>query len=191
MLIALTLGAAVVVLLPVAEALGAEGAGSGRKIWDNVMLFVNSACLVALFIRYAKKPLMSFLRGERSKVEQNLGTVEEKMAQMQAAVTAERTKLQGFDQRIREIQAGILEMGRQEKESLTEQGRVAAEKMVEKARIYATHRIAKARKALAGEMVEAAVGMVEEKLIKALSEEDNEELIHQFLADLKSPRQAG
>ena len=57
------------------DAFGAEGISTGRKIWDNVMLFLNFGILVFLFIKFARKPLMNFLRGERTKIAEEFGKI--------------------------------------------------------------------------------------------------------------------
>lgn len=181
----LALAAGAGILLVGADVVAAEGVSSGRKLWDNIMLFVNFGILVALFLRYARKPLVDFLRGERRKVAERLQAEEAKLAKLQSLVEDERRKLEAFDARIQEIQSNILEMGEREKAALIEQGRVAAEKMIEKARAYADYRLAAARKALAEEMIDRAVGMVQERLKEGVTQKDNDRLLEQFVSGLR------
>jgi len=79
-------------------------------------------------------------------------------------------------------------MGRKEKEKIIAQGRAAAEKMIEDARAYSDHRLALAKKALSDEMADSAIAMVEKKLRKGLTEEDNERLVGSFLSALGTSR---
>ena len=175
-------------LLVGGDAWAAGDVSTGRKIWDNVMLFVNFGLLVFLFIKYARKPLMDFLHGVRSKHEQDLGAVNGRLEGAKAAVDAQNQKLSEMEQSIATIQKGIIEMGVREKETIIEQARKAAERMLSDAKSYADYRLAMARKALADEMVDTAIELVREKLIRVLSESDNQQLIDRFLGDLPNSK---
>jgi len=182
--VALVLG----LLLLAGEAWAAEGVSTGRKIWNNVMLFVNFGILVFLFIKYAKKPLMDFLHGVRRKHEQDLGAVNGRFESARSALDSQDEKLREMEQSIETIQKGIIEMGEKEKAAIIEQARKAAERMIGDAKAYADYRLAMAKKALADEMVDTAIEMVREKLTGALSESDNQRLIDGFLGDLSTTK---
>jgi F-type H+-transporting ATPase subunit b len=182
-------GALVLGLILVAgEAWAEGGASTGRKIWDNVMLFVNFGILVFLFIKYAKKPLMDFLHGVRRKHEENLGAINDRFESARSALNAQDEKLREMEQSVETIQKGIIEMGKREKEVIIEQAKKASERMISDAKAYADYRLAMARKALADEMVDTAIEMVREKLTGVLSESDNQRLIDHFLGDLPTAK---
>ena len=62
----LSFGAVLCPLLYCSDALAAEELTAGRRLWGNIMLVVNFLVLVFFFVRYAKKPLMDYLRGKMS-----------------------------------------------------------------------------------------------------------------------------
>ena len=170
------------------EAFAEEGIGSGRKLWNNIMLWVNFGIMVFIFIRYAKKPLMDYLHSVRKKIEGSLKEVDAQMASAKSVMTAEDAKLKGIDEEIRLIHERMLEMGRAEKEKIIESGRVTAEKMIENAKAYAEYRLAVARKVIFDEMVDLAVSMAEEKLKEGISQEDSDRLFADFLHHLEMSR---
>jgi F-type H+-transporting ATPase subunit b len=171
-------------LLYSSDALAAEGLTSSRRLWDNIMLVVNFLILVFFFMRYARKPLMDYLRGERRKMEENLNAVESRLNEVKSGIEGESEKLKGIDTFIKEIQERVMEMANREKDEIIEQAKIAAQKMVQDAKVYADYRVAKAKKALSDEMVDIALSVAEERLVKVISEEDSDRLTEQFIRNL-------
>jgi len=179
------------ILFDVTESWSA-GAGKitpGRKLWDNVLLWINFAVLVFFFIKFARKPLMDYLRSVRSKMEKDITTLNGQKEGAKSLMDAEAEKLKTVDQYIQEIRESILEIGRKEKEKAIQEGKMMAEKMVEDAKIYSQYKIAMARKELSDEMVDIAVEKAAEKLAQAISEKDEDHLIDDFIANLKTAGQ--
>ncbi|NQT56620.1 MAG: ATP synthase F0 subunit B [Desulfobacteraceae bacterium] len=150
------------------------------------MLFVNFAILVFLFLKFAKKPLIGYLRGVRDKIKNELDTINGRFNDVKSTLDEEANKLKDIDQRIKEIQENAREIAKREKDKIIEDAKIAAEKMIENAKRYHNYRMALAKKALSDEMVDVAISMVEEKLTKKISEEDNEKLINKFFTDLQT-----
>ncbi len=163
-----------------------EELSSHRKLWDNIMLWVNFGILVFFFVKYAKGPLMNFLRGTRKEIEENLEEVEGRFNEVKSGMDAEAENLGNIDSRIAELKEQIIEMGRKEKENIIEEGRITAKKMIDDAIFYSDRRLVMAKKALLEEMTETAISIVGEKLSKGLTDEDNEKLVTSFLSSLET-----
>jgi F-type H+-transporting ATPase subunit b len=174
---------------PDAEVFAADELSSGRKLWDNALLFINFGILVFFFIKYAKNPLMNFLRGARNDVESGLNKVETQLNRATSLRDAELDKLKNIQAQIDKIRADILELGRHEKEKHIEEGKIAAENMIEDAKNYALRRIQSAKKVLADEMIDRAFSTVEKALVKEFSPKDNDTIVNQFLNELKTTKQ--
>lgn len=170
------------------DSFAAEGLTPGRRIWDNIMLFVNFGILVFLFLKYAKKPLIGYLRGVRDKIKNELDTINGHFNDVKSTLDEKANKLKDIDQRIKEIQENTLEMANREKDKIIEDAKISAKKMIENAKRYHNYRMALAKKAISDEMVDIAISMVEEKLTKEISEEDNEKLINKFFTDLQTSK---
>lgn len=167
------------------------GSSSGRKIWDNVMLWVNFGILVFLFIKFARKPLMDFLHSTRIKIKEDLDNVKESLKGAKTARDEEMAKTKDLESLLEDIRKSILEMGKREREEIIRQGQASAEKMILEAKEYATYRVARAKKKLSDDMVDRAMAIAEKGLMEGLSKEDHDQLIDQFVHDLSSRKQPG
>ncbi|MBW1867867.1 MAG: hypothetical protein JRI73_00900 [Deltaproteobacteria bacterium] len=174
---------------PDAEVLAAEELSPGRRLWDNILLFINFGILIFFFIKYARKPLMDYLRGVRKDVESGLNKVETQLSEATSLRDAELDKLKNIQEHIDKVRENILDLGRREKEKHIEEGKIAAENMIQHAKNYAHHRIQEARKVVADEMIDRAFSTVEKVLVKEFSPKDNENIVNQFLNDLKTTKQ--
>ena len=161
----------------------------GRRIWNNIMLWVNFGILVFLFLKFGKKPLMDYLRGVRDKIGEEIATLKGRYNAARSKTEKEREKLRDIERQLDELQKGIIELGNREKQEIIEQGRVSAEKMIKDAENYSRHKLSLARQALSQEMMNIAVSMVSEKLINELSDDDDDKLIDQFISDLETRRE--
>lgn len=188
LIIYLTLGAVTCHFFCTPYTFAAAELSLARRFWDNIMLWVNFGILAYFFIRYAKNPLIDYLRGVRDRIEKELSNLNGQLEHVKSAKDAEANKLQTIDQQIKEIQESIIEMGKREKEKIIEQGRIAAEKMIQNAKAYSEYKLAMTKKALSDEMVDIAISVVEERLSKGISEEDNERLVKQFVMELETSR---
>lgn len=158
----------------------------GRKLWDNFMLFVNFGILVFLFIKYAKTPMMNYLRSQRDSVEKELNELTEEKQGVQSQRDAEADQIKDIDRIIEEIHSHILEMGEKEKEKIIQQGKALADKMIQDAKTYSENRIIAARQELSEEMVDMALSMTREKLLKGMTDKDNDNLVNQFITNLQA-----
>jgi len=157
---------------------------SDRKLYDTIMLWVNFGVLVAVFIKFARKPLMDALRGVLDKIAGELGEIKKQHGNKKTDLDSENAKLREIQTHLDEIRGRIIKMGEKEKQKIIDQAKIAAEKMIEDAKSYAVFQLAKARKQLSDEMVDIAISMVEERLKKEISQEDNEKLVSEFLVNL-------
>ena len=173
-------------LSPWAEA--AQEMTEGRRLYDTIMLWVNFGILVALFLKFARKPLMDALRGVRNKIKGEIDEITQQHNEMKAGRDAEETRLTDIDQHLEEIRVRIIEMGEKEKQKIIDQAKVAAEKMIEDAKAYAQFQMSRARKQLSDEMVDMAISKVEARLKKELSVEDDEKLVLEFLGNLETTK---
>jgi F-type H+-transporting ATPase subunit b len=162
------------------DTLAQEGPTKGRKIWNSIMLWVNFGILAFLFIKYAKKPLMNFLYGEREKLSKKIDEIEEQVKKAKSAMEVEAEKLKKMDANIDEIRRYIIDIGQREKSGNIEKAKVTANQMIEDAQKETQYKLEAAKKRFGEEMLDIAVSLAVEELKKGISREDNEKLIEQF-----------
>jgi F-type H+-transporting ATPase subunit b len=185
----LAAGVALFIVMDSHEAFADGGTSSGRRLWNNIMLWVNFGILVFLFIKYAKKPLLNYLRSVREKIEENLNTINRDVQTAKSSMEAEKRKLQEIEDHLEEIKARITEIGRAEKERIIETGKVTAQEMIENAKAYANYKLALAKKKISDELVDTAVSMASDKLKEGISQEDRDQLVAKFFTDLETSKE--
>jgi F-type H+-transporting ATPase subunit b len=152
-------------------------------------LWVNFGILVFLFIKYAKKPLLNYLRSVREKIEENLNTINRDVQAAKSSMEAEKRKLHEIENHLEQIKARITEIGRAEKERIIETGKVTAQEMIENAKAYANYKLALAKKKVSDELVDTAVSMAADKLKEGISQEDSDQLVAKFFTDLEASKE--
>jgi len=159
----------------------AEGPSHARSLYDNIMLFVNFGILVFLFVKYAKKPLLDFLRNEGVKVRKNFDELDKQLAAARAEVDAENEKLKNIEEYIEQLRKNVMDMAKREKEKIINDAKLAASKMVEDAQSYAEYQAGKARQILIDEVVDSAIALVEDRLLKGFSKKDDARMFEDFI----------
>lgn len=182
-------GVALFIFMDFHDALADGGTSSGRRLWNNLMLWVNFGILAFFFMKYAKKPLLDYLRSVRQKIEENLNTINHDVQMAKSSMEAEHEKLQGIEDHLEEIKARITEIGRTEKERIIESGKATAQEMIENAKAYANYKLTLAKKKISDEMVDTAVSMAAERLKKGISQEDSDQLVAKFFKDLETSKE--
>ena len=80
-----------------------EGPSDARKIWDKVMLFINFGIFVFVIVKFGRKPLMDFLRGHGSEIDQNLEKMKTLLEEAQAEFEESRKRLDSAAERVAEL----------------------------------------------------------------------------------------
>ena len=188
LLTVLTFCCIAVLLIFCGNASAADEITTGRKLWNNIMLVVNFGILVFLFIKFARKPLVDFLKAVVKKTEEQMNSLKSRFEEVRSVKNEEESRLLDIEKRLKDIQGRIIALGKAEKEKAIEQGRIAAEKMIEDAKEYAGYRMAKAKKEFSDEMIDLAIDIVKEKLAENISEEEEKKITEQFIANLDSAK---
>jgi F-type H+-transporting ATPase subunit b len=128
---------------------------------------------------------MDFLNNERQKREERLNHINAQFEAAKEAMDAEAAKLDNITEYIKKVRENIIEIAKREKEKIVEDAKHTAAKMIKDAEAYSVYQLAKAKRVLSNEMVDLAISVVEEKLKKGITEQDNEILVNRFLTDIE------
>jgi len=173
------LAAAAAVLFPAAAA---AAAGDGwRPTYDLIMRWLNFAILAFILVKYGRKPLVDFFRGQRDKVKAELDRMEservaarKKLEDMQAEKEASRRRLQALKER-------IVEQGEKRKQQLIDSATAESKVVMESAARKVDYQVIKARRQLRAELVDMAVNRALERLPREITREDNQKIVRQYL----------
>lgn len=178
-----TLWAVVLVLLLASAAAAAEPAGGFRPTWDLIMRWVNFIILVAVIVKFARRPLADFISGKRDEVAYELKRLEEQKNEATERVQEVYSQLSQSRERFEKIKVRIVKQGQDRKQEIIDQAQNESRILLEGTRRKIDHQLQQARVKLRSEMVDSAVDLALERLPQQITEEDNQKLLEKYLSE--------
>ena len=177
------LWALVLVPLLVSVAAAAEPAGGFRPTWDLIMRWVNFIILVAVIVKFARRPLADFISGKQDEVAYELKRLEEQKNEATERVQEVYRQLENSRERFEKIKARIVKQGQDRKLEIIDQAQNESRILLEGTRRKIDHQLQQAREKLRSEMVDGAVDLALERLPQQITEEDNQKLLEKYLSE--------
>jgi F-type H+-transporting ATPase subunit b len=165
------------------EALASEAEGSGgwRPIYDIIMKWVNFGILSFLIVKFGKKPLMDFLRGQKDELAKEIGQLEEEKEKFDENLKKTIDLVEKGDSHITKIKERIEEQGRKAKEKIISDARKQSVLMIEESKRKASSQLVQAKTQFRAELIDLAVALATEKLPEVVKEDDQQELLNKYL----------
>lgn len=174
---------ALMLFFSAAPAAAAEG--SWRPVWDSVLLWLNFLILVGVFYRYGRKPLLEFLRGRKVELHRELRTLETQRDALREQIRELRAALEAGEDRFAQLKARILEQGERERQQIVEQAREHSTYVLEAAKERIRNRLLHAKDTFRQELIDEAMDLATRRMAQEITENDNRNLIQQFLDDAR------
>ena len=173
-------------LLLTADTAFAAGNDQGwRATYDEVMIWVNFGILVFLFFKYAKTPLMSFLRTQSDALTRDIEGLEESKNKSDQRNKELLEELEKRDAHIDEIKKRIILEGEKEREKIISDAKFQSEAMLKDARQRMANQIRQAKTKLQHEILDEVISVAMERLPREITEEDNNALLDNYFAALE------
>ena len=179
----ISLCAMVCLLIPGTDLFAAEEAGGWRETYDLVLKWVNFIILASLIIKYARTPLKDFLKGQREKIAADIRKKEKDKNTATAEVEEIKTALNEGEARFKDLKDRIVEQGKKRKEQIVEEAKMQSRQRLAETRKRVESQILEAKKRLKAELVDTAFELALQRLPKAITSEDNQKFLDQFLSD--------
>jgi F-type H+-transporting ATPase subunit b len=173
----------VVCLLSGTVAFAQEGS-SWRGTYDTIMMWVNFSILAFLFFKYAKDPLINFLRGQREEVAYEIKQMEEDKAEALKKIAETRTSIAESDAQFQQLKQKIIDDGERKKNVIIDDAREQAQVMVEMARQRIGNQIVQAKARFREELVDTAIDIATTRLPKQITETDSDRMVADYLKAL-------
>ena len=152
-------------------------ANYSRATWDQVMRWVNFLILVAVIIKYARAPVISFLKGKQAETARAIERIETEKKLAEQKVREGQIKLEASRKRLEMIKSRIVSEGQRQKEKLIATAEQESRVMLESARARVDSQIREAYQIIRREMIELATEKAMEKLPRLMTDQDHEQLV--------------
>ncbi len=167
------------------DAVAAEKASSWRPIYDLILRWINFGIIVFLVLKYAKNPLMNFLRGQKEKVAREIKGLEEKKQGITANIEETLRAIDESEVRFAELKERIVRQGERKKEAIIQSAQNQSKSMLEDAKRRIDTHFIQAKNTFRAEMIDKAIDLAMERLPKEITAEDNDKFTSEYLTLVK------
>jgi F-type H+-transporting ATPase subunit b len=169
------------------QALAANTGGSWRSTYDVVMMWVNFAILVALLVKFLRKPLGRLLKSQQDAIQNTLDQLETQKGRLRNEIQSLRETLEARKQKAEDRHARIIRWAQRERLEIIATARQEAERRLRQARRLIDARHREACQALRNDIVDAAVTKVLQDLPGHMTAELEKDLTERFLTSITKP----
>jgi F-type H+-transporting ATPase subunit b len=174
------------ILATAGEALGTEGSLNWRPTYDMVMRWLNFGIMVALFFRYARKPLVGFLMGKAGRIEENIRRVEKEKEVIEAHVGELLKERQESLKRLQQIRENLISQGELMKKKIIDDAKKESHLLLESAKRRIEHEIVSAQESLKLEIVDRSIALAVQKLPRLMTDQDTQNSLNVYLEGIHS-----
>ena len=156
-------------------------ASFSRAKWDTTMRWVNFGILVAVFLKYAKAPLVLFIKGKKEETARSIQELESKKSEAEAKIREGQIQLAASKERLAMIKERIVADGQRRKAQIVDQAHHESRRMLEGARLKIDSQIREAYNAVRLELIDKATEKATAKLPQMINDADQEQLVAQWM----------
>ena len=167
----------------VGTALGASGGEGGAKGWvaTDTWRVMNFVVLVVALFFVLRKPISQALSSRIKDIREQLESLEAQKTEAEKQLAQYNEKLSQLESEAEKIVEGYLKQGNEAKAKILKEAEATAEKLQIQARRNIEHEFDKARQELQREVVEKSLVKAEETLKKAITAQDQDKLVDEYL----------
>jgi F-type H+-transporting ATPase subunit b len=181
------IAAVVVVLLSlsmgIGSALASSGSETGAKGWvaTDTYRVMNFVVLLVALIFVLRKPISQALSSRIKNIREQLEGLEVQKAEAEKQLAQYNEKLSQLESEAEKIIEGYIKQGQEAKAKILKEAKATAEKLQVQARRNIEHEFDKAKQELQREVVEKSLLKAEETLKKAITAQDQDKLVDEYL----------
>jgi F-type H+-transporting ATPase subunit b len=179
-------GVVIVVLslsMGIGSALASSGGETGAKGWvaTDTYRVMNFVVLLVALIFVLRKPISQALSSRIKNIREQLEGLEAQKAEAEKQLAQYNEKLSQLESEAERIIGDYIKQGNAAKAKILKEAEATAEKLQVQARRNIEHEFGKAKQELQREVVEKSLLKAEEKLKKAITAQDQDKLVDEYL----------
>lgn len=172
-----------------AFAAAADASGFTRESYDLLMRWVNFIVLVVLIVKYARRPVMDFLKDKRNEISSLIDKYEAEKKEAAEKIRESQIQLEASQDRLNLIKERIVAEGQRRKEQVIADAKEESRLLLESARLKIRGQIREAYHTLRAELIDEAAQKALLKLPGLMTREDHERLIQKWLLAVEPPKE--
>jgi F-type H+-transporting ATPase subunit b len=166
------------------EALASETESGWRSNYDLVMMWLNFAILVIVFIKFGKNPIKGFFKDQRDNISRMIGDIEAQKEANSAQIQQTQQLMQETTERFESIKEKIIVDGEARKQEIIESARRESQLMIDHANFWIERKVLQAKQQLKSELIDETFGQALQRLPQALTPEDKQNFINRYLTEI-------
>ena len=154
---------------------------SAAKLKDLGWRIVNFIALMIILVKFGAKPIGSGLSARRTKIKDEIETLERQKVEAEQSYSDFQTKLSGVESEIDKVVDRAIAQAEVEKTKIIEKAEQAAEEIMRSAEMTVQNEVTEARRILKDDATEQAAVIAEQLIIKNLTVDDQVKIIENYL----------
>ncbi len=145
------------------------------------MRWLNFSIFVLVIVKFARTPLVDFLKGRKEEVADEIKQVETQKKRAEGDVQGIVQQFEESSRHLEKIKTRILNQGERRKEQIIADARSESEMMLNASKVNIKGQIANARDRLRFEIIDEAIDMALKKLPDEITDQDNAKIVNEYL----------
>jgi F-type H+-transporting ATPase subunit b len=160
--------------------------GGGESLWSIAFKFINFAVLVALLIKFAGKPLKTFLANRHNAIKEKIEETNRMLDEAETLKRAYEAKLAGLDEEIATFKKTVMSEVENEKVKIIAEATQFASKMKEQARLSYEQELKEVKNKIKEDIAQLTIEGAGKLIAEKISKPDHEKMIEDFIVKLRS-----
>jgi F-type H+-transporting ATPase subunit b len=165
------------IFLAAPPTLAAEEGHHGPSSWLLALQIVNGIILVAILVRYARRPLRNFMAQRRHEIQSGIQEAQARLDAAETDLARWRGRLEEIEEETAEILRAAEQQAEAERRRALERAEANAQRVREEAEKVADQEIERARSELRSEAAELATRLASDVVRRSLTPADHRRLV--------------
>jgi F-type H+-transporting ATPase subunit b len=158
----------------------------GEPLWQIGLKFLNFAVLLALLIKFAGKPLKTYLANRHNAIKEKIEETNRMLDEAEKLKRSYEAKLAGLDEEITTFKKTIMSEIENEKAKIIAEATQFASKMKEQARLSHEQELKEVKNKIKEEIAQLTIEGAGKLIAEKISKPDHEKMIEDFIVKLRS-----